>query len=103
MIVLLNEACTIAIACGTFFFSRFPVRARLPLGFAAPFSGTAAALALAVVGSAILLLESFRYRYFFVAFFLPAIVCLRGPFRVRALVCVRWPRTGRFRRCRRPR
>src|SRR5882757_1900489 len=27
-------------------------------------------------------------------FFLPAIV-LAGPLRVRALVCVRWPRTGR--------
>src|SRR5208282_6821288 len=27
----------------------------------------------------------------------------RGPFRVRALVCVRWPRTGRLRRWRIPR
>ena len=35
--------------------------------------------------------------YFFVTFFLPAIA-RRGPFLVRALVCVRWPRTGRPRR-----
>src|SRR6188472_3329553 len=28
---------------------------------------------------------------------------LRGPLRVRALVCVRWPRTGRPRRWRKPR
>src|ERR1044071_613964 len=35
-------------------------------------------------------------------FFLPAIG-LAGPLRVRALVCVRWPRTGSERRGRRPR
>ena len=35
-------------------------------------------------------------------FFLPAIA-LAGPLRVRALVWVRWPRTGRLRRWRRPR
>src|SRR6266571_8173804 len=34
-------------------------------------------------------------------FFLPAIA-RRGPFLVRALVCVRWPRTGRFLRWRPP-
>ncbi len=39
--------------------------------------------------------------YFLPAFFLPATV-LRGPLRVRALVCVRCPRTGRPRRCRMP-
>src|SRR5882672_1911776 len=32
-----------------------------------------------------------------------AIAPLRGPLRVRALVLVRWPRTGRPRRCRSPR
>src|ERR687894_1285600 len=32
--------------------------------------------------------------YFFVTFFLPAIA-RRGPFLVRALVCVRWPSNGR--------
>ena len=37
--------------------------------------------------------------YFFVAFFLPAIA-RRGPFLVRAFVCVRCPRTGRPRRWR---
>src|SRR5437879_5052151 len=36
------------------------------------------------------------------AFFLPGIA-RRGPFLVRALVCVRWPRTGRFFLCREPR
>ena len=40
--------------------------------------------------------------YFRGAFFLPA-TARRGPFRVRAFVCVRWPRTGRFRLCRIPR
>src|SRR4029078_1596034 len=41
--------------------------------------------------------------YFFPAFFLPA-TCMRlGPLRVRALVLVFWPRTGRPRRWRRPR
>ena len=41
-------------------------------------------------------------RYFFVACFLPATVFF-GPLRVRALVCVRCPRTGRPRRWRSPR
>src|SRR5271155_1544438 len=36
-------------------------------------------------------------------FFLLATVPRRGPLRVRALVWVRWPRTGRLRRCRYPR
>src|SRR5438034_1220912 len=41
--------------------------------------------------------------YFFRrGFFLPAIA-RRGPFLVRALVCVRWPRTGNPLRCREPR
>src|SRR5580658_8769490 len=40
---------------------------------------------------------------FAAAFFLIATVPLRGPLRVRALVCVRCPRTGKFRRCRYPR
>src|SRR6202034_2507637 len=45
----------------------------------------------------------FRHYVFALAFFLPAIVPLRGPLRVRALVWVRWPRTGSERRWRRPR
>ena len=40
--------------------------------------------------------------YFLVTFFLPA-MARRGPFLVRALVWVRWPRTGRPRRWRMPR
>src|SRR5213594_3897597 len=40
---------------------------------------------------------------FAVAFFFCATVPLRGPLRVRALVCVRCPRTGKLRRCRKPR
>jgi hypothetical protein len=40
--------------------------------------------------------------YFFVTFFLPA-MARRGPFLVRALVWVRWPRTGSPRLCRVPR
>src|SRR6266404_8294973 len=39
----------------------------------------------------------------YTVFFLLAIAPLRGPLRVRALVLVRWPRTGRPRRCRSPR
>src|SRR5262245_34433350 len=93
-IVLLNDALTVAIPWGMFFFSFFAVRARLPLAGLTPFSGTA----LAGVGVASAMCSSyFPSPYFFVAFFLPAIVCFRGPFRVRAFVCVRWPRTGRFR------
>jgi hypothetical protein len=46
----------------------------------------------------------FRHNYVFAAaFFLFATVPRRGPLRVRALVWVRWPRTGRPRRCRNPR
>src|SRR5690348_10262501 len=46
----------------------------------------------------------FRHDYVFAAaFFLFATVPLRGPLRVRALVCVRCPRTGRLRRWRCPR
>jgi hypothetical protein len=40
--------------------------------------------------------------YFLVASFLPAIA-FAGPLRVRALVCVRWPRTGNPLRWRKPR
>src|SRR5277367_1135442 len=44
-----------------------------------------------------------RHGYLPVTFFLPVIVPLRGPLRVRALVCDRCPRVGRLRRWRRPR
>src|SRR2546421_5892448 len=47
---------------------------------------------------------AFAWAIFFFrrGFFLPAIA-RRGPFLVRGLVCVRWPRTGKFLRCREPR
>jgi hypothetical protein len=78
-IVLLKLDLMWAWACAMFFFSR-------RRGFLAPdfFGGKSP--------------DSF---YFFVAFFLPATVFL-GPLRVRALVWVRWPRTGSPRRCRMP-
>src|SRR3954452_25061010 len=62
------------------------------------------------VGDVLLLLAAYLLRgrallcgrhYFFPAFFLPATVFF-GPLRVRALVWVRWPRTGRPRRWRMP-
>src|SRR5436309_12511143 len=97
MIVLLKDACTVAIACGMFFFSFLPLRGFLPF-FAGPFSGAAET----AVGSAMVpfyprfwtaagagLQDLSPRLYFFVAFFLPAIVWRRGPFRVRAFVCVR--------------
>src|SRR5262249_55756357 len=40
-IVLLKDAATVASPCGIVFFSFLPVRARLPLGLPAPFSGVA--------------------------------------------------------------
>src|SRR2546430_1395628 len=58
MIVLLNEACTVAIACGMFFFSFLPVRARFPFPLAG-FSGTAAA----AVASAILFPQVLRFPF----------------------------------------
>ena len=81
-IVLLNVDLMCACPCTTFFFSR--LRVFFALGFAMcelPRSG---------------------FGYFLrAAFFLPAIVFF-GPLRVRAFVCVRWPRTGRPRRWRMP-
>src|SRR5215207_541697 len=79
-IVLLKLDLMWAWACAMFFFSR-------RRGFLAPdfFGGKSSSLLC----------------YFFVAFFLPATVFL-GPLRVRALVWVRWPRTGSPRRCRIP-
>src|SRR6516162_11857683 len=79
--VLLNESCTCTKPWGTclrsFFLNFLPV---LPFFSAAE----PAALAMAYV--------------FALAFFLLATVPLRGPLRVRALVWVRCPRTGRLRR-----
>src|SRR5271156_4070440 len=79
-IVLLNVLLMWAAPCGMFFFSRLRVFC--------PFLGAAAAFFAGGIGG-------------YLAFFLPAMVRL-GPLRVRALVLVRWPRTGRPRRGRRP-
>src|ERR1700741_3083804 len=76
--VLLKVAATCATPTTTFFFSFLRARGALPPAF---------------LSSAMTYL---------VTFFLPAIA-LAGPLRVRALVCVRWPRTGRARRGRKPR
>src|SRR5262245_48160709 len=74
--VLLNVLLMCAAPCGTFFFSLRRV-------FAAPFLGAAPPFFAGGIG--------------YLAFFLPAMVRF-GPLRVRALVLVRWPRTGRPRR-----
>jgi hypothetical protein len=77
---------------------RFSFLAYLPLDFLAA-AGAAGGAAEAGVGSAILFLP-----YGLVgAAALGRISARRGPLRVRALVWVRWPRTGRLRRWRRPR
>src|SRR3974377_581006 len=85
MMVLLKEACTCAIASSTFL--------RAFLGFFAAAAG-AAPLAWGFCSAML-------YAFPGGAFSLTA--CLRGPLRVRALVRVRWPRTGSPRRWRMPR
>ncbi|CKN12926.1 Uncharacterised protein [Mycobacterium tuberculosis] len=79
-IVLLNVLLMWAAPCGTFFFSRRRVFWPFLADVAGPF---------------------FAGGIGYLAFFLPAMVRL-GPLRVRALVFVRWPRTGIPRRCRNP-
>src|SRR6266571_621362 len=92
MSVLLNVAVTCAMpSASTTFLARFAPAARAGAGFFS--SGFFSS---GFFSSAMCL-------YFFsTGFFLPAIA-RRGPFLVRALVCVRWPRTGRFLRWRPPR
>jgi len=80
IIVLLNDAAMYAMPTGIFFFSFLRKTFFLP----------------AVVAFAI-------RNYFLPGAFFFAMVARRGPLRVRALVCVRWPRTGNPRRCRNPR
>src|SRR5215472_5430055 len=82
MIVLLKVAATCATPTTTFFFSFF---------LCARAAGFAVAEGAAISVS-----------YLLMTFLLPAIA-RAGPFRVRAFVCVRWPRTGSPLRCRRPR
>ncbi len=87
--VLLNEAWMCAMPwCTTRFSPRF-----LKVFLAARLAGCFSAAAPSV-GSVL----AIRYTVFFLA-----IAPRRGPLRVRALVRVRWPRTGRPRRCRNPR
>src|SRR5438132_13743125 len=108
-IVLLNVAAIDATPCGTFFFSFFFVPARRAPAFggfavvAIPFSVARCPLSVTALARRTDNGERTTRCYFFVAFFLPAIAPLRGPFRVRALVCVLCPRTGRPRRCLMPR
>src|SRR4029079_4093543 len=83
--VLLKVAWIWATPCGT---TRFSLR----FGAFFPFPAAASGFAMYFPG----------LPYFFVAFFLPATAEPRGPLRVRELVCVRWPRTGRPAGCPRP-
>src|SRR5665213_1511755 len=90
IIVLLNDAATCATPDAMFLRSRRRTRvASLPI--LDPFAARRRQA------------RAIPYRYCAVGvFFLPAMV-LAGPLRVRALVWVRWPRTGRPLRWRRPR
>src|SRR5207237_2295878 len=91
IMVLLNDAATCATPEAMFFRSRRRTRvASLPIlnPFAPVRRSRRGAYPCYQVGPGV--------------FFLPAMV-LAGPFRVRALVWVRWPRTGRPFRWRRPR
>src|SRR5262249_18868168 len=105
--VLLNEACTCTTPWGTCLRSFFLNAFFLPF-----FSGVAAPVAaFAIILNPYRAAEPARGKFmpraedyvFAAAFFLLATVPLRGPLRVRALVWVRWPRTGRLRRWRLPR
>src|SRR6202011_3197227 len=90
IIVLLNEALTCATPEAMFLRSRRRTRvASLPIHD--PFA--------VVPGMSGAVGQLLRLAY---DLFLPAIA-LAGPLRVRALVWVRWPRTGSPRRCRNPR
>jgi hypothetical protein len=89
LIVLLKEAWTCTMPECTIFFSFF-----LNVFFFPALTG-----AFDMFSSYVLTLRSRPY-VFATAFFLLATAPFRGPLRVRALVCVRWPRTGRLRRCR---
>ena len=111
MIVLLNVAWMCATPCGTMRFSRFFLNSFLRFDvFAGCLSGAAllSAVLLPSQYPRFNLDDSCDYvsadRYLRAAiFFFAATAPLRGPLRVRALVCVRWPRTGRLRRWRKPR
>src|ERR1700733_7449909 len=112
-IVLLKEACTYTSPWGTCLRSFFLKVFFLPfLSGAAAAPPAAAGFAMnqfSVLSSRVLRTSGSNSRtgngerrtgfyVFAVAFFFWATVPLRGPLRVRAFVCVRWPRTGRLRR-----
>src|SRR5882672_7960710 len=93
IMVLLNDALTCATPEAMFLRSR--LRTRPPAGVASlPIDGPFAA----AHSCGPMKIRFERYA----VFFLPA-MALAGPLRVRALVWVRWPRTGRPLRWRRPR
>src|SRR5579859_6805894 len=106
MIVLLNVAWMHTRPCGTIRFSRFlrnsflrfDVFAGAPPGAAAASFGSFATLVPLFVEA-----KSLQLYLRAAVFFFAATAPLRGPLRVRALVWVRCPRTGRFRRWRKPR
>src|SRR5580704_10740359 len=93
--------------CGTTRFSFFLRNSffRFDAFAAAAAAGAApAAAAAASLGSLATLLRLLCELYLrAMVFFFAATAPFRGPLRVRALVCVLWPRTGRFRRWRSPR
>src|SRR5437870_12287129 len=111
--VLLNVAWMCATPCGTTRRSRFFLNSFLRFaGFAgAPVSGAAPCCSFATCRSVSCLncaaaqfgCRGQNHPFFPTTFFFAATAPRRGPFRVRALVCVRCPRTGRLRRCRMPR
>src|SRR6185369_6109112 len=84
IIVLLNDAAICTMPLGTFFFSFLRKIFFFPPALAITFQSTIK-------------------NYFLPGAFFFAMVARRGPLRVRAFVCVRWPRTGSARRWRRPR
>src|ERR1700691_999408 len=109
MMVLLNVAWRQTTPCGTTRFSRFLRNSFLRLdGFAdagaADASTRSFAISFALSRSQNTDVSQRLRAYLRAAvFFLAATAPLRGPLRVRALVWVRCPRTGRLRRCRNPR
>src|SRR5579872_3214036 len=99
--VLLKVAWTQARPCGTtrrsrFFLNSFLRREGFPAAAPDAAAPSCGSLAKAFPLSRLTYLRA-------ITFFLAATAPLRGPFRVRALVCVRWPWTGRLRRWRNPR
>src|SRR5579864_2780525 len=107
IIVLLNVAEMHTTPCGTTRFSRFFLNSFLRLA-----DLVAAAAAPVCSCGSFATFHPVRFPgespgrlliYFRVAIFFAATAPLRGPLRVRALVCVRCPRTGKLRRWRIPR